>query len=62
MLNAFIAARDTYFSIYKSPATCMEWLHGIEFISLYRIDWASETDKIDLTERKCSGIVISLVI
>lgn len=24
MLNAFIAARDTYFSIYKSPATCME--------------------------------------
>lgn len=53
MLNAFIAARDTYFSIYK---------HGIEFISLYRIDWASETDKIDLTERKCSGIVISLVI
>lgn len=53
MLNAFIAARDTYFSIYKSPATC---------ISLYRNDWASETDKIDLTERKCSGIVISLVI
>lgn len=24
MLNAFIAAKDTYFSIYKSPATCME--------------------------------------
>lgn len=62
MLNVFIVVRDIYFFIYKFLVICMEWLYGIEFIFLYRIDWVLEIDKIDLMEWKCFGIVISLVI
>lgn len=58
MLNAFIAARDTYFSIYKSPATCME----LNSFLCIEMTGRQKQTKIDLTERKCSGIVISLVI